>query len=57
MILRWYTIVFDSHNIRAQSRWWAGMLDWKVVYPADDEIVVVPQDEKLRNHGPIRPPT
>lgn len=42
MTLRWYSVVIDCHDIKAQSRWWAGVLNWKVAYEADGEIVIVP---------------
>jgi len=42
MSLRWYTVVVDCHDVKAQSRWWAEVLGWKIVYEADDEVVVAP---------------
>jgi Glyoxalase-like domain len=42
MSLRWYTIVVDCHDVRAQGRWWAEALGWPIAYEADDEVVVVP---------------
>jgi hypothetical protein len=42
MSLRWYTIVVDCHDIKAQSRWWAEALGWVAGYEADDEVVIVP---------------
>jgi catechol 2,3-dioxygenase-like lactoylglutathione lyase family enzyme len=42
MSLRWYTVIVDCRDVKAQSRWWAGVLDWKIVYEADDEVVVAP---------------
>jgi len=41
MSIRWYTVV-DCRDVAAQSRWWAGVLDWRIVYEAGDEVVVVP---------------
>jgi hypothetical protein len=32
MSLRFYTAVIDSHDPRAQARWWAGVLGWEVTY-------------------------
>ena len=43
MSLRWYSVVIDCHDIAAQARWWAGVLDWQIIYEADDEVVVVPR--------------
>ena len=42
MPLRWYTVVVDCHDIAAQSRWWAQTLGWKLIYEADDEVVIIP---------------
>lgn len=42
MSVRWYTIVVDSRDVAAQARWWAEVLDWKLVYEAPDEAVIVP---------------
>jgi hypothetical protein len=42
MALRWYTTVIDCHDVAAQARWWAEALGWKIVYEADDEVVLVP---------------
>ena len=43
MSLRWYTVVVDCHDVAAQARWWAEVLDWKMIYEADDEAVIVPK--------------
>jgi hypothetical protein len=51
MSLRWYSLVIDCHDIAAQARWWAGVLDWQITYKADDEVVIVPRhvtEESLR---------
>ena len=42
MSLRWYSVVVDCRDVAAQSRWWAGALDWRIIYEAADEFVVVP---------------
>jgi len=44
MNLRWYTIVIDCHDIAAQARWWAEVLDWHIVYEDEHEVAVVPRD-------------
>ncbi|GAB3247862.1 VOC family protein [Alteromonas gracilis] len=41
--LRWYTVVVDCHDVHAQARWWGQVLDWQLVYEADDEAVIVPR--------------
>ncbi len=42
MSVRWYTTVVDSHDVAVLGRWWAEVLDWRVAYEADDELVIVP---------------
>jgi len=42
MSLRWYTVVVDCADVAAQSRWWAEVLGWQVVYEAAEEVVIVP---------------
>ncbi len=43
MALRWYTVVIDCHDIAAQARWWADVLDWQVVYEDAHEAVIIPR--------------
>jgi hypothetical protein len=42
MALRWYTVVVDCADVRAQAAWWAQALDWRTIYETDDECVNVP---------------
>jgi hypothetical protein len=42
MSVRWYSVVVDCHDVAAQSRWWARVLDWRIGYEAAGEVVVVP---------------
>jgi len=52
MSLRWYSLVIDCHDIAAQARWWADVLDWQIIDEADDEVALVPKhvtDESLRS--------
>ena len=43
MALKWYTVVIDCLDPRAQARWWAEVLDWTVAFEAPDEVVLVPR--------------
>jgi glyoxalase superfamily protein len=58
MSVRWYSVVIDCHDVKAQARWWAEVLDWVAAYEADDEMVIVPrramsgQDIPLDEQGP-----
>jgi hypothetical protein len=42
MSIRWYTVVVDCLDVAAQSRWWAEVLDWRIIYETGREVVVVP---------------
>jgi len=42
MTLKWYTVVVDCRNVRAQARWWAEAMGWQVVHDSAEEVVLVP---------------
>jgi hypothetical protein len=42
MAIRWYSVVVDCRDVAALSRWWAEALDWRIIYEAAEEVVVVP---------------
>ena len=44
MALRWYSIVVDSLDVRAQARWWARVLDWVVIVDTRDAAVILAPD-------------
>jgi hypothetical protein len=54
MALRWYTVVVDCREVRAQAAWWAEALDWKFAYESDDECVLIPSwvDEAVMRETP-----
>jgi predicted enzyme related to lactoylglutathione lyase len=45
MTARFYTVVVDAHDPAALARFWAEVLDWKIFYESDDEVVVTTHDE------------
>ena len=52
MALRWYSIVIDCLDVRAQAEWWRETIGWQTVYEADDEVVLVPghvTEEQVRS--------
>ena len=63
MSSRWHTVVVDAHDIRAQAAFWRQVLDWQLVYEADDGVVIakdmqtypglifvpVPEDKTVKN--------
>ncbi|MEU4499092.1 VOC family protein [Streptomyces sp. NPDC023998] len=40
MALKLYQIAVDAHDLKGLARFWCQVLDWKVVYEADDEVVI-----------------
>jgi hypothetical protein len=42
MSVRWYSVVVDCHDVKAQGYWWASVLGWDIAFEADDEVVVAP---------------
>jgi Glyoxalase-like domain len=48
MALKWYTAVIDCQDLHAQARWWAGVLDWQLVYEAYDQAAIAPKHEQDR---------
>jgi hypothetical protein len=48
MALKWYTAVIDCQDLHAQARWWAGVLDWQLVYEAADQAAIAPKHEPDR---------
>jgi hypothetical protein len=42
MSVRWYSVVVDCADVRAQAAWWAQVLGWVTAYESDDETVLVP---------------
>ena len=54
MALRWYTVVVDCQDVAKQAAWWAEALDWKVIYEAAEECVIIPSwvDEEIMKETP-----
>ena len=42
---RFYTVVIDSGDPASLARFWAAVLDWKVVFEEPDEVVVAKDDD------------
>ena len=45
MASRLYTFVIDSQDPPGLARWWARVLDWKVVFEAADEVVIAKSED------------
>ncbi|MGW6131398.1 VOC family protein [Cellulomonas sp. NPDC055163] len=59
MPVRWYALVVDCADLRAQSAWWAQALGWVVGYEDDEETTLVPphaldrsRDVPVEERGP-----
>jgi len=42
---RFYTVVIDSLDPAALARFWAGVLEYQIVFEAPDEVVVARDDD------------
>ncbi|MET9659765.1 VOC family protein [Streptomyces sp. NPDC006510] len=40
MAVSFYSIVIDAHDLPSLARFWSQVLDWQVLFEADDEIVI-----------------
>ncbi|MER5462815.1 VOC family protein [Streptomyces sp. NPDC002668] len=47
MAVSLYTVVIDSHDLPALARFWSQVLNWKVVFEAEDEIVIGADESTL----------
>jgi hypothetical protein len=47
MALRWYTTVIDCHDVAAQARWWAKVLDYVIVHEEAGEATIVPRHASI----------
>lgn len=47
MAVRLYHLAVDSHDTRAQGRFWAQVLDWKILYEDDEEVVIGADEHSL----------
>ena len=48
MALKWYTVVIDCQDLHAQARWWADVLDWQIVFEAEDQAVIASRNVEDR---------
>ncbi|MFB7862109.1 MULTISPECIES: VOC family protein [unclassified Streptomyces] len=47
MAVRMYHLVVDSHDLPAQARFWAAVLDWRILYEDEHEIVIGADERAL----------
>ncbi|GHG01809.1 VOC family protein [Streptomyces zaomyceticus] len=40
MAVRMYQLTVDSHDLPAQARFWSRVLDWRILFESEDEIVI-----------------
>jgi predicted enzyme related to lactoylglutathione lyase len=45
MSARLYTVVIDSEDPAVLARFWAEVLDWKIVYEQPDEVVIAQAED------------
>lgn len=51
MALRWDSLVVDCDDPAKLARWWADVLNWRVVLDTDEEVVIAP--EHATGSGPM----
>ena len=44
MVSRWFSVVVDCHDPPALAKWWAEVLDYRVVYQNEREVDIAPDD-------------
>jgi predicted enzyme related to lactoylglutathione lyase len=42
-----YQVAVDAHDLPAQARFWCQVLDWRVLFEAEDEIVIGADEHAL----------
>ncbi|MEU9864400.1 VOC family protein [Streptomyces sp. NPDC047971] len=47
MAVRMYHVTVDSHDLAGQARFWAQVLDWKVLYEDEHEVVIGADEHTL----------
>lgn len=46
---RWYSVVIDCADMAAQARFWAAVLDHRIVYEDEEEVDVAPDEHTFPN--------
>jgi predicted enzyme related to lactoylglutathione lyase len=46
MASRFYTVVVDAEDPATLARFWAEVLEWKLVFEADDEVVIAKDEDR-----------
>ncbi|NGO68463.1 VOC family protein [Streptomyces boncukensis] len=47
MTLSLYQIAVDAHDLAGLARFWAQVLDWRIVHQDPDEVIIAPSPEAL----------
>ncbi|MFI8823234.1 VOC family protein [Streptomyces sp. NPDC053431] len=47
MAVRMYHLAVDCHDLPAQARFWAQVLDWRILFEAENEIVIGADEHAL----------
>jgi predicted enzyme related to lactoylglutathione lyase len=53
---RWYTVVVDATDPPRLARWWAEVLDYRIVYEASDVVVIGRDDHTYPGLGFVSVP-
>lgn len=55
MVLRWYTVVVDCHDVRKQADWWAEALGWKIIHDSEEECRLARARRTVEQDDPPSP--
>ncbi|WP_033317895.1 VOC family protein [Streptomyces yerevanensis] len=47
MAVRWYQVVVDAHDLPSLARFWCQVLDWRVVFEAEEEVIIAAAPDAL----------
>jgi hypothetical protein len=53
MASKWWSVVVDCADHRAQARFWASVLGWRIMFDSDDEVAIA-KDQCVPLSAPLR---
>ncbi|WP_328772461.1 VOC family protein [Streptomyces sp. NBC_00286] len=47
MAVRWYQVAVQAHDLLSLARFWCQVLDWRVVFESEEEVVIASAPDAL----------
>jgi len=47
MAVRWYQLAVNAHDLPSLARFWCQVLDWRVVFESEEEVVIASAPDAL----------